>query len=391
MNMLRRISTLRLVAGIAVTAAVAAVAAVALAGSGGPVPPKRPLAVAIHDSLTGPRIQAVTARITFTDHLLPSGALGTSSPLLTGATGRLWIGDGRARLELQADSGDTEIGFDGHTVTLYDVSSNTAYELAVHRHPHGADHAGATAHDHGVPSVAKIRQALARVAEHVLLSGASPTDVAGQPAYSVRVSPKHDGGLLGAVELAFDARHAVPLRIGVYAQGDSSPVLQLAATDIGYGPVDRSALAVHLAPGTKIVRVHPPTGHAGEKGGAKTAGHASGLAAVQHAVPFSLTAPATLVGVPRQAVRLVGGEGTPAALVVYGHGLGAIVVLEQQATPQKHSPLAGLPTVAVNGASGRELTTALGTLIRFDRAGVRYTVVGSLPAASAEAAARALG
>jgi hypothetical protein len=334
----------------------------------------------------------VTARIKFTDNLLPSGALGTSSPLLTGATGRLWVGDGRARLELQADSGDTEIGFDGHTVTLYDVSSNTAYELAVHGHPStGTDHAGAAGHDHGVPSVARIRQALARVAEHVLLSGASPTDVAGRPAYSVRVSPKHDGGLLGAVELAFDARHAVPLRIGVYAQGDSSPVLQLAATDIGYGPVDSSALAVHLAPGTKIVHVHPPAGHGAGKHGTSEGPSASGVAAVQRAVPFTLAAPATLVGVPRQTVRIVGGAGSPAALVVYGHGLGAIVVLEQKATPEKHSPLAQLPAVAVNGSSGRELTTALGTLIRFDRAGVRYTVVGSLPAASAEAAARALG
>jgi hypothetical protein len=45
----------------------------------------------------------------------------------------------------------------------------------------------------------------------------------------------------------------------------------------------------------------------------------------------------------------------------------------------------------VNGASGHELATALGTAIQFDHGGVRYTLVGSLPATAAEAAARALG
>ena len=37
-----------------------------------------------------------------------------------------------------------------------------------------------------------------------------------------------------------------------------------------------------------------------------------------------------------------------------------------------------------------ELATALGTVLRFDRGGVRYTVIGSVPPAAAEAAARAL-
>ena len=42
---------------------------------------------------------------------------------------------------------------------------------------------------------------------------------AGQPAYTVRIAPKHDGGLLGAAELAWDAARGVPLRVAVYAAG----------------------------------------------------------------------------------------------------------------------------------------------------------------------------
>jgi outer membrane lipoprotein-sorting protein len=387
-NILRRASTTRIVIAGALIVLAAGAASIALAGrSAGPTPPKRSLASAIHHALAGPRVAGVTARVRFSNHLLASGVLPDSSqPLLSGATGRLWATGGKARLELQADNGDTEIGFDGKTLIVYNVATNTAYEMAVPQNT-GPDHASES--QHGVPSIASIQHALDQLASHVSLSGAIAGDVAGQPAYTVRVSPKHDGGLLGAVELAFDANRAVPLRIAVVSQGDSSPVLALSVTDISFGSVPAGDLAVHLAPGAKIVRVHPPHPPAHE-----TAAHKPevvGAAAVAGAVPFTLAAPASLVGVPRQDVRLIDGSGTPAAMVVYGHGLGAIVLVEQQADGRDVGPLGSLPRVSVNGASGHELATALGTAIQFDRGGVRYTLVGSLPPAAAEAAARALG
>jgi hypothetical protein len=385
-NILRRASTTRIVIAGALIVLAAGAASMALASrSAGPTPPNRSLASAIHHALAAPRVAGITARIRFSNHLLASGVLPDSSqPLMSGATGRLWATGGKARLELQADNGDTEIGFDGTTLTVYNVATNTAYEMAVPK-PAGGH---ASESHHGVPSVARIQQALDRLAGHVGLSGAIAGNVAGQPAYTVRVSPKHDGGLLGAVELAFAANHAVPLRVAVLSQGDHSPVLQLTATDISFGSVPASDLAVHLAPGAKIVRVHPPhlpAHHAAHEPAAQ------GVGAVGRAVPFTLTAPASLVGVPRRDVRLIDGSGTPAALVVYGRGLGAIVLIEQQADGRDTGPLGSLPRISVNGASGHELATALGTAIQFDRGGVRYTLVGSLPPAAAEAAARALG
>jgi len=99
-----------------------------------------------------------------------------------------------------------------------------------------------------------------------------------------------------------------------------------------------------------------------------------------------------VAGLPRQMVRLVDAGGHTAALVVYGRGLGAVAVLEQATGPgaSHSSPLGALPRVSINGATGQELATALGTLLRFDRGGVSYTLVGSVPAVAAEAAARAL-
>jgi hypothetical protein len=75
-------------------------------------------------------------------------------------------------------------------------------------------------------------------------------------------------------------------------------------------------------------------------------------------------------------------------------------VIEQSADSAKTSPASqssgdqhrglNLPTVSINGVTGQELDTALGTMVRFTRAGVAYTVLGSVPPAAADAAARAL-
>src|SRR2546423_1675382 len=80
---------------------------------------------------------------------------------------------------------------------------------------------GSTDQGHGLvpgiqrkpPTVSEISDFLSRLGEQASISGAEPTDVAGQPAYRVSVSPKHDGGLLGSAELAWDAIRGVPLRL----------------------------------------------------------------------------------------------------------------------------------------------------------------------------------
>jgi len=390
MNILRRATTRQLIIAIIVIVALAAGSAVALAGGDGPKPPHRSLAAALHEAAAARPVPGVTARVQFTNHLVANDSLGSGSPLISGATGRIWAGDGKVRLELQSSAGDTEIGFDGSKATLYDVSSGTAYVMPIRRHDRGGS---AAMHHDALPSIAQIRHALTKISRHVDLSGAIPGDIAGRPAYTVRVSPRHSGGLLGSVQLAWDAAHGIPLRIAIYSRSDASPVLSLTVTNISYGAVSSSDLAVHVAPRTKIVRVHPPQ-HMARPAGMRTAHHpaVTGVTAVAHALPFRLSAPSSVVGLPRKSVRLIDWSGTPAAVAVYGRGLGAVFVVEQQKPAgADHSPLAALPRVSIDGASGHELDTALGTLIQFDRGGVRYTVVGSLPSAAAVIAARGIG
>src|SRR5205823_2099044 len=160
-------------------------------------------------------------------------------------------------------------------------------------------------------------------------------------------------------------------------------VLQLEATDISYGAVSDSDVSISPPAGAKSVDLGAPSASHADK----NAKPVSGLAAVQAAAGFQVVAPDTLVGLPRQDVRLVG----KAALVVYGHGLGAIVVVERAADAAAPSgAMASLPKVSLDGVTAHELATQLGTVLTWQRDGVAYVLAGSLPPAAAESAAKAV-
>jgi outer membrane lipoprotein-sorting protein len=406
MRRLRTTSTRRLLAVLAcagVLVTTAAIAQAALTGSG-PIAAPKALAQAISDAIGAPAPDGVTARITFTNNLLPGGLLpGTSSALTSGADGRLWLTkDGRLRLELQSNSGDAQITFDGKRVTLFDGSSNTLYKATLSQAPADAQKpANADAN----PTVAKIQEALDGLAKMWTVSGADPThSIAGRPTYTVRIAPKDDGGLLGAAELAWDAATGVPLRAAVYAQGNPSPVLELVADDISYGNVSDSAVAGPSTAGAKVVDLSPRAAQADPQAagredhvGAKA--DVTGAEAVAQQLDFTLAAPAKLAGLPRQDVRLVDLDGHKGALVAYGKGLGGIAVFEHKtpsdqpaadATPKSGERDNPLPQINIDGATGTEIATALGTIVSFERGGVSYVVAGSVPPIAAENAARGL-
>jgi outer membrane lipoprotein-sorting protein len=388
MSALRRLSTRNLIAVIALALVLVTggVAVARTALSNGTPPPAQPLDQAILAATSGPTPAGVTARITFTNTLIASGSLptGVTTPLLSGATGRLWIqSGGKFRLELQSDTGDTEIFSDGQRISVLDASSNTLYRL-----PAMDTSASSSGDSQGPLTLARIDKALAELGAQVDVSGASPTTVAGQGAYETTLSPKHDGGLLGGLAVAFDAARGLPLRIAIDAAGSSTPVLQLEVTDISYGPVADSDVTVTPPSSAKTVDVAPQNA---PNAGGSGATPVTGLDAVRAAAGFTVTAPPTLVGLTQKSVRLVDWDGTKVAVAVYGKGLGAIVVAELPATAK--DPLGGLeqlPSISINGTTGRELATALGTAITFQHGQVRTLVVGSVPTVSAEQAAREL-
>ncbi len=363
MNILRRLplSRLFLLCGLVIAIGVSATALAFAIGSG-PTPPPKPLAVAVHDSLGAPPVEGVSANITLTNHLLEGANLASgsgqggglaSSPLLTGASGRLWISkDGHARLELQAEKGDTQVIYDGHTISVYDAASDTLYRYT----PPASETDSAPAPGKPeVPSVAKIEEAISHLEKHANVSSATPSDVAGQAAYTVRVSPNESGSLLGGAELSFDAANGAPLRTAIYSSTSSAPVIELAATEVSFGPVAESVFQFTPPAGTKIEDLTLPS----------SATHTAHKQADQAEKP---------------------------TITSHGHGLSSIGVLESKsaAAAKTSSSLEGLPKVNINGASASELRTELGTLLTFERSGVRYLLAGSVPASSIEALARGL-
>jgi outer membrane lipoprotein-sorting protein len=384
------------VAGLALTVGIAQGA---LSGTG-PTPAPKALASAIYDALEAPEPEGISAKIQFTNDLLPSGSLpaGTASPLVAGADGRLWIQQGGDfRLELQSSAGDAQIVAAGDKLTIYDAGSNTLYRTTL---PAGTkDATRPSRHGDEKLTLAKVQTALDRVARTWTVSGAEPTSIADRPAYTMTIAPKDDGGLLGAAKLAWDAVRGAPLRAAVYAQGKSEPVLELEATEISYDAVPDSAVRVTAPADAKVVDLGAPSGvkpsargHADDD---PAHAAAAGPAAVQRELGFELAAPARLAGLPRKEVRLVTFDGKKGALAIYGRGMGAIVVVQRKAKAAGRDEDKGpdalrLPEINIDGATGSELATALGTVVTFERDGVAYVVAGSVPPVAAENAARGL-
>jgi outer membrane lipoprotein-sorting protein len=405
---LRTASTRRLLGTIGgVVIAIAAGTTIAIAAQGGgPVPQPKPLAQAIHDALAAPKVQGISASVSFTNHLINASELQGADPLLSGGSGQVWVsGDGQLRLELYGNNGDPELVVNKTGWWISDPTMHTVYEGSLPANTGSSQKSGKT---EGLPTVAQIQADLNKLMQHINLSGAAPTDTGGQPTYTVTISPQHSGGLVGEAQLAWDAITGVPLRFAVYARGDSTnPVVELAATGVTYGTIAPSIFTISPPSGYKVVTVATPTATAASKASAKLRHgkqHAeiSGVKAVASRVPFKLVAPAKLVGLPRQSTSLLETGGKNGALVTYGQNLGGIIVMEEPATPSSaqnlnltngngdHAHGIALPTVSINGTTGQELDTALGTVVRFTRGGITFTVLGSVPAYAADAAARAL-
>jgi outer membrane lipoprotein-sorting protein len=392
LNFLRRISTRRLLS-ICALALVIVIGGttVALATSGSdPKPPAKPLANAVHDALTAPTVPGISADIHFTNNLIDASSLEGKDPILAGATGRLWASPadgGKLRLELQAEESgnDSQVLIEGHHFQVYDGTSETVYEGTLPDEEGGE--AGA---EDQVASVARIQQEIDKANKHADLSGAIPSDVAGRPTYTVQLAPSHDGGLLGRVELSWDAANGIPLRGAVYSSESSSPVLELEATGVEFEAVPASTFEISPPAGAKVVNL-TPADLKGPHGETK----AEGTAAVSAAVDFPLAAPSSLAGLPQSEVQAIEMDGHTAALVTYGKGLGGIAVIESKSEPEGEASEGGgeelgLPKVVIGDVKGEELDTALGSALRFSRDGVDYILIGSVPPAAVEAAARGL-
>jgi hypothetical protein len=339
------------------------------------LPPKPPPATTLQEltlrELAGEGPAGVTAHFRYVNSLVPTTNLvpdatsgGSPLPLVSGADGRLWYAGGRLRMEFQTDQGDTQLLLTGNHALVYDAADGTAYSAVLPTV--------------SVPQIARsglegASALLDSLAGDAAISQPRPGVTGGRPAYTVRIAPTHNGGLLRSASVAVDAETGTPLRLDLYGVGRAAPLLEFALSDVSYGAIAPSVFRLRLPFGMRPLAIRfgaPPS--------------------VGGAVPC--TAPASLAGLElrtcREASRSTDVTGR---LLVYGTSLSSVVVLEQPGGGDVGGGLWSLlPSVSVSGAAGRELVTSLGTVIRFDRGGVTYTVLGSMPKPVVEAVARGL-
>ena len=386
MSLLRTLPTGRLLALLAAVVVIAAGGTAIALGAVGGGGPSRPPSRSPRPSTT--RSRRPPSRDHRADHVHePPDRLRRAceggDPLLTGATGRLWLGDGGTlRLELQSDSGDAQIVSDGKTLLGLRRRLATPSTGASCRRSSGGD---ASADDRAAadarrdpeatsPSSRKTRRPVA--ARRRATSPASrPTRCASRRSTTAACSaPPSSPGT---------PRKGVPLRAAVYAQGSSTPVLELKATDISYGTVPASDFDVTPPAGREGRQPRRAERRARRREARRRAGRSPASGRSSKALPFKLSAPADArrPAAPRGPPRRLEGR-EAGALVTYGQGLGGIAVIEQPAEPARAAPAPGAATTAAcssrrsrsTARPAQELDTALGTVIRFQRGGVAYTV-----------------
>ena len=348
-----------------------------------------------------PAVDGVTARITLHEpaHRLRR-ACRARDPLLSGATGRLWAGaGGRLRLELQSDSGDAQIVSDGKTVTVYDADAEHGLPRA--RCPPTRTGAGRPGRRRRRSPT--IQDELAELAEHWPTSPArTPSDVAGRARlHRAHLARSTTAGCSAPPSWPGTPPTACRCAPPSTPPATARPVLELKATDISFGkvagarpstsrrPPDAKVTDVDAAGARRApARARAPT----SRSRASTPSRQGACRSRSRRRPRWSACRARGPAVDRQGDK-------PAALVTYGAGLGGIAVLEQPAdaaAPAQRRPQRRRRRAAA--AEGRRSTARparsspprWAPIVRFTRGGVHYTVVGSVPPAAAEAAARGL-
>ena len=190
------------------------------------------------------------------------------------------------------------------------------------------------------------------------VSGAMPGDVAGQPAYTVRISPKR-GRRPGRRRRAGMGRRPRRAAAGwrCSRSGSGSPVLELTATDVSYGSVPASALRRLAAAGREGRRPSRRQGDAGrattvmeppvDRRGCGRAGGAVQALGARH--PGRPAAPRGAAARLARRRRRRAGD--------LRRDLGGIAVIEQGARPGARAKLHGRRGTAAS-TSARSRSTA---------------------------------
>jgi outer membrane lipoprotein-sorting protein len=187
-------------------------------------------------------------------------------------------------------------------------------------------------------------RAIAALDETTEVSVGGDARVAGREVYELRLEPRDDETLVGAISVSIDGEHGVPLAASVTARGAAEPAFRVAFTDVSFTAPDASVFAFAPPDGTDVT---------------------------EHVVPVPTPAELEQWKAEAEAGAPSGGERMPQP-IVHGEGWSAVVELPAGDAPAFDAPSAGdgasamLENLTERVDGGRVLQTSLLTVLFTD-------------------------
>jgi outer membrane lipoprotein-sorting protein len=310
-------------------------------------------------------------------------------------TARVWYGGpDKLRAELQGDNGDRIFVADGERAWAYDGATNTLRTGERPPEPRTSELPDTV----NPPTPVEIDRMLAQLAPTSELTQGTPVRYAGREAYVMSLRPRDAGTtLVDHGRALIDSETFLPLELALYAQGRADPVFSWRISSLEVGTVPAERFQFQAPPGARVIPFddgregrHKPEMPAGAE-----PKEVETVAEAQRLVDFEIRELASPPGGRElTGVYLKGADGV---VLTYGSGWGTVVLAqgpEKNGASMPRPEAAGgdpaLPMVDLGGVEATELSTPIGTGLRWNADEVSYALAGSVTAPELERAAREL-
>jgi hypothetical protein len=283
---------------------------------------------------------------------------------------------------------------DGERVWAYDGTTNT---LKTGEQPPEAG-GSELPNTQNPPTPTEIDEMLAELAPTTELTQGAPVRYAGREAYVMKLRPKDESTtLVDHARALIDSETFLPLELALYAQGKPDPVFSWRVSSLDVGSVPAERFQFQAPPGARVIPFEEGREERGKpdmRAGAEPR-EVETVAAAQKLVGFEIGE----LSSPPDGRELTGVylKGTDGVMLTYGSGWGTVVLAQgpqeggaSVSRPEAAGGAAALPKVDLGGSEATELSTPVGTGLRWNADGVSYALAGSVPASELEQAARTL-
>jgi len=275
---------------------------------------------------------------------IPEGFGGTSTPgladlLTSDQTYRVWQSSDGVRVANLLRAGERDLIVNKTDGWLWDSTTQTArhltFDSAVMKAQAQAEQQAGIPPDPATLAAKIVRQ-LAPFADP---SVTSTQWVAGEPTYTLVLTPTSPSTLVGSIQVALDASNWMPLQLEVFAKGSDTPAIRVGFTSISFGPVDPSTFDFTPPAGANVTTMALPTGgqHARSTDTQQTQPRTFGTG-FDTVIAYRLTTP-----LPRQAEAFLPYSGPLASVMTVDTGTDTWVLAGAVPVSELNAAAAQLP------------------------------------------------